>query len=71
MGKRAKKKVAISVWQGVKNQKDICSNFLFLLHDTAGQWVWFDSESAKGAALAGVFGCKGASEGFVPFGSGT
>ena len=71
MGERARKKAAISVWQGVKNQKDLCSNFLFLLHDIAGQQVWFHCESGEEAVLAGVFGRKGASEGFFPFGLGT
>ena len=71
MGERARKKAAISVWQGVKNQKDLCSNFLFLLHDVAGQEVWFDCEGSKGTVLTGVVGCKGASKGFIPFWLGT
>ena len=68
---RVKKRATVSFQQGVKNQKDLCSNFLFLLNDITGQQVWFDCESSKGAALADVFRRKGASEGCVPFGLGT
>ena len=71
MGEGAKKKAAISFQQGVWDQKDLCGNFLFLLHDVTSQQVWFDCESGKGVALADMFRRKGASEGCVPFWPGT
>ena len=71
MGEGAKKKAAISFQQGVWDQKDLCGNFLFLLHDIAGQEIRFHCEGSKGTALAGLVGHKGVGEGFVPFGSGT
>ena len=58
MGERAKKKAAMSVQQGVKNKNNLHGDFLFLLHDVAGQQVWFNHESGKGAALAGVVGAR-------------
>ena len=71
VGKRVKKKAAVNFWQGVDDQKNLCSNFLFLLHDITSHQVQFDCESGKRAALADVFGQKGASEACVPFWPGT
>ena len=63
LGKGTEKEMVVSFEQGVNDQKNFCSNLLFLLHDITGHQVWFNCESGKRVALADMFGRKGASEG--------